>query len=404
MEIIVQKYGGTSLADPEQIKAVATNIAHSARHNCGVVAVVSAMGSATDRLIELARQVNPDPPTRELDMLMTAGERVSMALLSMALDVLGVSAISFTGSQVGIITDTKHTKARILEIRGDRVRHELACGRVVIVAGFQGVSMDKEVTTLGRGGSDTTAVAMAAALEASRCEIYTDVDGVFAADPRVVPTAKRMDHISYDEMLELASLGARVVHHRAIEMARKYNVELMVGTGFNKGRGTVIGRAENMEEVAVRGVTSDREIALLTILSVPKVPGSISELVTELAEQGVAVRFFFHGLGRERTADLSFIVALEDYQKARDILKQRCVDLGAESVVGRNDVAMVSIVGSGVGASAEFMSRVFQVLSEMGLHIEAVSTSELKVSCVIAERSADEAVRRLATCFELTES
>lgn len=403
MEIVVHKYGGSSLATPKSILSAARRVVRKREEGKGVVVVVSAMGDATEDLLSLARKVSRDPPERELDMLLSAGERISMALLSMAVQSLGWEAISFTGSQVGILTNEEHTRARILEIKGERLREELKKGRVVIVAGFQGVSREREVTTLGRGGSDTTAVALAAALGVKRCEIFTDVEGVYAADPAVVGGAKKIDRISYDEMLELSSLGAKVVHPRAVEIAYREGIVIEVKSNFSEREGTLVEELKGMEEAVVRGVTCDREIALLSILSVPSEPGSLSQIVTTLASKGVEVKFFAHGARRGDTVDLCFIVAEKDYQKGLEILEELRGEMGAEEVISRTNVGSVSLVGVGLGRSTETLAKVFRILASAGTHIEAVSTSEIVVSCVIDEGKVEGALKELAREFELAE-
>ncbi|TET45891.1 aspartate kinase [candidate division TA06 bacterium] len=400
MGLIVQKYGGTSLASPAKIKSVAKRIVDRREKGDSVIVVVSAMGRDTDRLYGLARRISKSPPTRELDMLLTAGERISMALLAMAVHDLGYEAISFTGSQVGIITDSRHTDAKILEIKGDRIVEGLRQDKVVIVAGFQGVSKEKEVTTLGRGGSDTTAVAIAASLGADLCEIFTDVEGVFAADPAVVAGAKLLEEVSYDEMIELASLGASVLHPRAVEIAAKTNLKLVVSSSRAKNLGTIIREGKKMERALVKAVTSDVHIGLLTMMDVPRSPGSMSQIVTTLTDNGVHLKFFFHGAGRER-CDLSFIVADEDIKTCDEILSAISRRLGGKGLTRRDDVASVSIVGPGVGSSNDTLTKMFDCLETEGAHVEAVSTSELKVTCVIGQDVVDKAVNGMARVFKL---
>ncbi|MFQ5905302.1 MAG: aspartate kinase [bacterium] len=402
MSLVVQKYGGTSLATPARIRAVARRIVDRKNKGNSTVVVVSAMGGDTDRLCSLARKVSHSPPIRELDMLLTAGERISMALLAMAVQDLGSEAISFTGSQVGIITDSRHTDAKILEIKGDRIVEGLRQDKVVIVAGFQGVSREKEVTTLGRGGSDTTAVAIAVSLGADQCEIFTDVDGIFAADPAVVANPKLLREISYDEMIELSSLGAGVLHPRAVEIAAKADLRLVVGSSRSKDYGTVVQEGEKMEKPFVRAVSSDVHIGLLTMMDVPRSPGSLSQMVTTLTDKGVHLKFFFHGAGREK-CDLSFIVADEDLKKCDEILSAISRRLGAKGLARRDDVASISIVGPGVGSSSQTLCKFFDCLEKEGAHIEAVSTSEIKVTCVVGQEVVDRGVNGVARAFKLVE-
>ena len=400
MGLVVQKYGGTSLASPAKIKSVARRIVDRREKGDSVVVVVSAMGKDTDRLYGLARRVSKSPSTRELDMLLTAGERISMALLAMAVHDLGFEAISFTGSQVGIITDSRHTDAKILEIKGDRIVEGLRQDKVVIVAGFQGVSKEKEVTTLGRGGSDTTAVAIAASLGADFCEIFTDVEGVFAADPALVANARLLEEVSYDEMIELTSLGASVLHPRAVEIAAKANLKLVVSSSRTKNFGTIIREGKKMERALVKAVTSDVHIGLLTMMDVPRSAGSLSQTVTTLTDKGVRLKFFFHGAGREK-CDMSFIVADEDIKACDEILSAISRRLGAKGLTRRDDVASISIVGPGVGSSSDTLAKMFDCLEKEGAHVEAVSTSELKVTCVVGEDVIDKAVNGMARVFRL---
>lgn len=400
MSLIVQKYGGTSLASPAEIRNVARRIVNRRKKGDSVVVVVSAMGKDTDRLYGLAKKVSKSPPMRELDMLLTAGERISMALLAMAVYDLGFEAISFTGSQVGIITDSRHTDAKILEIKGDRIVEGLRQNKVVIVAGFQGVSREKEVTTLGRGGSDTTAVAIAASLGADFCEIFTDVEGVFAADPAVVADAKLLKELSYDEMIELTSLGASVLHSRAVEIAAKANLKLVVRSSRTKNLGTTIREGKEMERALVKAVASDAHIGLLTMMDVPRSAGNLSQIVTTLTDKGVHLKFFFHGAGREK-CDLSFIVAEEDMRTCDEILSALSRRLGAKGLTRRDDVASISVVGPGVGSSSATLAKMFDCLEKEGAHVEAVSTSELKVTCVVGQDVINKAVNGMAGAFKL---
>jgi len=400
MGIFVQKYGGSSLATPELIKAVAQRIVERKRRGDKLVIVVSAMGDTTDELISLAQRITSNPPKRELDMLLTVGERISASLLSMAINSLGEEAISFTGSQTGIITDERHTEARILEVRPERVKEELARGKIVIVAGFQGVSTEREITTLGRGGSDTTAVALALALGTKDCEIYTDVDGVFTADPRIVPEAHKLDEILYEEMLELSSMGAGVLHPRSVEMAAKNDIVLHVCSSFNQKKGTIVKRG-TVEKPVLRGITFDKQIAMLALKDVPRSPESLSQIVTQMAEEGIHVKLFCHGAAREETVDLIFIVEETDFEGALKILRKASRNLGAKRLLTGMDVGSVSIVGLGIGRDTEILAKMFKILAGLRLHIQAVSTSESKITCVIKKKAVEEAVRTLHREFGL---
>ena len=406
--IIVQKYGGTSLANPERIKAVARRVVREKRSGKDVVVVVSAMGEDTDKLLYLASQVSSSPERRELDMLLTAGERISMALLAMAIHDLGYEAVSFTGSQVGIITDTRHTRAKILEVRGDRIRSALRKGEIVIVAGFQGVSPEKEVTTLGRGGSDITAVALSARLKAKRCEIFTDVDGVYTADPRIAPKARRLREIPYEEMMELSRNGFKVLHPEAVEIAAKNRIELWVRHSLKERKGTLIrestrplaSRPRDLKYL-VRGIASDESIALLTLSQVPRNVHGLSQIVTILAEEGLPVKFFYHSAGDKKTVDLSFLVSEEDTKESLHILEKASKRLKAKGVRVRQDVGSISIVGGGVGSSSLLLSRIFDHLASLGIHMETVSTSETKVTCIIPKKFLRKAVNALVKEFGL---
>jgi aspartate kinase len=408
--VLVQKYGGTSLATPSRIRRVARRIVEAKRAGNRVVVVVSAMGDTTDELIALARSVHRNPPRRELDMLLTTGERISAALLSMALQGLGEKAISFTGSQSGIITDTRHTKARILEIRPHRVLDELRRGKVVIIAGFQGVSTDKEITSLGRGGSDTTAVALASALGAEACEIYTDVEGVYSADPRVVSRARKIRRIPSDEMLELSSLGSQVLHPRSVELATKNRVKVRVRSSLIRRAGTdlVPPRVAEMEKAVVRGITWDKKIVFFTVAGVPRSPRSLSQIVTTLAERGICVKLFFHGLTRGQRAhfsrgrvDLCFVISEDDAPAALPLFRRAVGRWGATRVSDRRDVSSVSVVGTGVGSDPDILARTLHVLAGLGTHVEIVATSETRLTCLISQELAEEAARALHREFGL---
>ena len=401
MAVLVQKYGGTSVGSPERIHHVAERIVRTRRGGAELVVVVSAMGDATDDLIGLARKVSDRSHPREMDMLLTAGERISMALVSMAVNDRGQEAVSFTGSQSGIVTDTSHTRAKILEVKADRIREELKRGRVVIVAGFQGVSKDREVTTLGRGGSDTTAVALAAALKASECEIYTDVDGVYTADPRVVPGARKIMRLSYDEMLELASLGAKVLHNRSVEIARRFDVPLHVRSSFNWNEGSRVVRGDSMEQVVIRGIAHDADVAKIALVGVPDRPGIASEIFQAVGGQGVNVRMIVQASGSDGRNDVTFTVGSNDVNAVLPVLEEVRKKIGARAFLYDPDVAMLSVVGEGLATSPGTAGLVFAALAAAGVNIDLISTSSITITCVVREADAARAVRSLHEALEL---
>ncbi|MFZ8966094.1 MAG: aspartate kinase [Ilumatobacteraceae bacterium] len=406
MALIVQKYGGTSVADPERMRNVARHIATTRAAGHQLVVVVSAMGKATDNLLQLARQVSTNPPSREMDMLLTTGERISMALLCMALHDVGVDAVSFTGSQVGIITDTVHTKAKILEVKGDRVRSALGDDKVAVVAGFQGISTAKEITTLGRGGSDTTAVALAAALDADSCEIYTDVTGVFTADPRVVPQARKVPVLQFDEMLEMAGAGSKVLALRSVEFARNHDVPIHVRSSFTWEEGTwVVGRhherMKNMEEPVISGVVQDASESKITILAVPDRPGVSADIFEALATANVNVDMIVQNTSTSGTTDISFTVPKADVSTAEPIVARIARDLGAGGVNHDDDIAKVSLVGAGMKTSPGVAAKMFRVLADNGVNIEMISTSTIRISVVVRAPMMQTAVQALHTAFGL---
>ncbi len=402
MALIVQKYGGTSVADPDRMKAVAENIGFTKRHGNQVVAVVSAMGKATDNLIALANSVSKTQPGREMDMLLTTGERQSMALLCMALADIGVPAISFTGSQVGIITDTSHGKAKILEVKGDRLRDALAQDRVCVVAGFQGVSTAKEITTLGRGGSDTTAVAVAAALGADACEIYTDVTGVFSADPRIVPHARKLQRIHFDEMLEMAGAGSKVLALRSVEFARNHNVPIHVRSSFTWELGTWVTFEEpSMEDPIISGVVTDVSESKVTVFGVPDQPGVSAALFEPLAAKNINVDMIVQNTSREGTTDISFTVPKADMGVAEQVVAEVAAQIGAQGVEHDTDIAKVSLVGAGMKTSPGIAAQMFRTLADNDVNIEMISTSTIRISVVIATPDLERAARSLHTAFGL---
>jgi aspartate kinase len=402
MGLIVQKYGGSSVADAEKIRGVARRVVETAKAGHGVVVVVSAMGKTTDGLIRLAQEVTPTPPEREMDMLLATGEQVSIALLAMAIDALGHKARSFTGEQAGIRTDAAHTRARIVGIDGDKVRRALEEGYVAIVAGFQGATDADDITTLGRGGSDLTAVALAAALRADVCEIYTDVDGVYTADPNIVPEAKKLDRISYDEMLEMASLGAKVLQSRSVEFAKKYGVPVHVRSTFKGDPGTVVTREDpNMEAVVVTGVAHTRDQAKVTIRGVPDRPGIAAQVFGTVSDHGIVVDMIVQNVSRDGLSDISFTVPRADRPTVVATLEEVAKKIGAESVTYDDRIAKVSIVGVGMRSHSGVAARMFRALSREGVNIHMISTSEIAVSCVIEDKYAELAVRALHDAFEL---
>jgi aspartate kinase len=401
MALIVQKYGGSSVADPDKIKNVARRVSESASGH-QLVVVVSAMGKTTDGLVEIAHQVSPAPDPREMDVLLATGEQVTIALLAMALHTLGWKARSFTGAQIGLRTDTAHTKARITRIAADRVRQALDAGEIAVVAGFQGVSDADEITTLGRGGSDLTGVALAAALGADVCEIYTDVDGVYTADPNVVPDARKLARITYDEMLELASLGARVLQSRSVEFAKKYRVPVHVRSTFKPDPGTLVAHEEHtMEEVVVTGVTHDRSQAKISILRVPDRPGIASQVFGAIAERNIVVDMIVQNISRDGYTDMSFTVARNDFARGVAAVEEAAVKVGALGVVHDARVAKVSIVGVGMRSHSGVAARMFATLAREGINIQMISTSEIAISCVIEDKYAELAVRALHDVFEV---
>ena len=402
MALIVQKYGGTSVADPERIRAVAEHVAYTKRHGNDVVVVVSAMGKSTDNLIKLANDVSSVQPARELDMLLTTGERISMTLVCMALAGVGIDAISFTGSQVGIITDTVHTKAKILEVKGDRVREALAQGKVCVVAGFQGVSTDKEITTLGRGGSDTTAVALAAALDADSCEIYTDVTGVFSADPRIVPQARKLQHINFDEMLEMAGAGSKVLALRSVEFARNHNVPIQVRSSFTWEPGTwVTSQEPSMEDPIISGVVTDVSEAKVTVRKVPDRPGISAALFEQLADSNVNVDMIVQNTSMDGNTDISFTVPKADMKVAQGIVESVAKEIGAAGIAQDDAIAKISLVGAGMKTSPGIAAKMFRTLADNGVNIQMISTSTIRISVVIAAADLEKAARSLHTAFGL---
>ena len=399
MARIVQKFGGSSVADAQRVSHVAGIIANTYRQGNQVVVVVSAQGKTTDHLIAQAQEVNPNPSKRELDALMATGELASMALMALALERLGMPAISLSGWQAGIHTDSTHGAARVSRIDTERLRNELDKGNIVIVAGFQGVNKYEDITTLGRGGSDTSAVALAAALNADLCQIYTDVDGVYTADPRIVPNAIKIDEITYDEMLELASLGANVLHNRSVEMAKKYNVNLEVLSSMTGAEGTIVKEVTDVEKLLIKGVTKDVNIARISAMGVSDQPGIAFRLFSLLAKHKVSVDIILQSVGRDGTQDISFTVAAKDADEVVRLLEERKDTLGLKSVICDPNVAKVSIVGAGMETHAGVASKMFEALGEANINIQMIATSEIKISVLIAEEEANKAVAAIHRAF-----
>ena len=402
MPLVVQKFGGTSVGDADRIRAVADHVARTRRAGNDVVVVVSAMGKTTDQLVRLAADVSSVQPDREIDMLLSSGERITMSLLCMALADLGVEAVSFTGSQAGMITDTAHTRAKILEVRGDRLLATLEASGVPVVAGFQGVSLDREVTTLGRGGSDTTAVALAAALGADACEIYTDVSGVFTTDPRIVPEARKLGRISYEEMQEMAATGGRVLALRSVEFARNHNVRLHVRSSFTWELGTWVEEEDaQMEQAVVTAVTHDLSEAKVTVTGVPDRPGLAARLFRGLADRNINVDMIVQNISLHGTTDISFTIPETDLAASTEVCELLVPELGATGVVSDDDVARVSLIGVGMKTHPGVTALTFESLAKEGINIEMISTSSIRISCLIRAERAEDAVRALHAAFEL---
>jgi len=409
MALLVQKFGGTSVGTVEKIEKIADKLIQSQKAGNSIVAVVSAMSGETNRLIELAKHISSDPNAREYDVLVSTGEQVTIALLTMALHARGVDARSYTGTQVRILTDDSHTKARIMKIDDAPMQNDLDNGRMIVVAGFQGVDENGNITTLGRGGSDTTAVALAAALKADECQIFTDVDGVYTTDPRVEPNARRLDRITFEEMLEMASLGSKVLQIRAVEFAGKYNVPLRVVSSFEDGPGTLISyeqrtEGKTMEQPVISGIAFNRDEAKLTILGVPDQPGVAHQILGPISDANIEVDMIIQNVAADSTTDFTFTVHRNDYDKALKILEEISTSLGAREVVGDQKIVKVSIVGVGMRSHAGIASKMFKALSDEGINIRMISTSEIKISVVIDEKYLELGVRTLHSAFGLAET
>jgi aspartate kinase len=402
MSLVIQKFGGTSVGNVERIRHVAGLVAKMRQAGDAVVVVLSAMSGETDRLVRLAYEVADSPDEREMDMLLSSGERVTIALLAMALRAMGYDARSFTGRQVGIITDSTHTQARISRIAADRIEEALKEGVIPVVAGFQGIDEKSDVTTLGRGGSDLTAVALAAALKADRCVIYTDVDGVYTADPNLVPSACKLDKISYEEMLEMASLGAKVLQSRSVQFAANYDVPVVVKSTFAEGSGTLVTKEDrDMEQVMVSGVTGDRNQAKVTFIGVPDRPGVASRIFGPIGEANILVDMIIQNVGQGDLTDLSFTVPRGDLHKTVDLANRIAKDIGARSVEVKEHIAKVSLVGVGMRSHSGVAARMFETLAREKINIMMISTSEIKISCVIEEKHLETAIQTLHKAFDL---
>lgn len=403
MGLIVQKYGGSSVANAERIFNVAGRILDAYNEGNSIVVVVSAQGDTTDELIEKAREINSNPSKREMDVLLSTGEQISIALLAMAIEKRGYHAISLTGRQAGIATDSNYGNARIKNIDTERMFRELDKKNIVIVAGFQGWNRFEDITTLGRGGSDTTAVALAAALNADLCEIYTDVDGVYTADPRIVKNASKLDDISYDEMLELASLGANVLHNRSVELAKKYNVNLVVRSSINKSQGTVIKEVGNVEKMLVRGVTRDSDIARLAVMGIEDKPGMAFKLFSLLAKEKISIDIILQSIGRDNTKDISFTIRKSDLNKTLDVINANLGVLSAREVKHSDKYSKVSIVGAGMINNPGVAATMFEALYDADINIHMISTSEIKISVLVDVQDAERAVNAVHEKFKLGE-
>lgn len=402
--LIVQKYGGSSVADAERIRRVARRVNDVRVEGHSVIVVVSAMGDTTDDLIHLVGEITDNPPEREMDVILSTGEHVSMSLLAMAIKELGTAAVSLTGGQVGIHTDNIHTKARIVNVDTDRLRKELDLGNVIIVAGFQGIDEQNDITTLGRGGSDTTAVALAAALKADLCEIYTDVDGVYTTDPRIVAEARKLDVISYNEMLELANLGAVVLHPRSVELAMQYKIPLQVRSSFNLNLGTIVREIDDMERsLVITGIAYDLNVAKIGLYDVFDRPGIAHKLFKALADEKINVDMIIQSATRDERNDISFTCAQDDLRKALAVVQGLLPDIGASGVTSKDNVAKVSIVGAGMVSNPGVAAMMFEALAEDGINLEMISTSEIKTSCVIEATKAVKAVQILHNKFNLAQ-
>ncbi len=402
MGLIVQKYGGTSVGSIKRIKEVAKKIVSSKKNGVDVVVVASAMGGETDKLLKMAHEISPEPGKREIDLLLSSGERVSCSLLAMAIQKLGYKAASFTGRQVGILTDSAHTKARIKKIEAHKINRALKEGLIVIVAGFQGIDENENVTTLGRGGSDTSAVALASALNADLCEIYSDVEGVFTTDPNIEPDARKLNKVSYEEMMEMASCGAKILEIRAVQFAKKYNVPVYVKSSFKKGDGTLVTKEDSkMEEIEVSGITYDKDQAKVSIIGVPDKPGIASKIFNVVADANIVIDMIIQNISNEGLTDISFTVPKNDAKSGLELAKDVGKEIGAKDVKIDKNMSKISIVGAGMRSHSGIAAKMFKVLAKENVNILMISTSEIKISCVIANKYTELAVRVLHKAFGL---
>ena len=402
LPVKVKKYGGTSVGSVESIRSVAQDLVSEHQQGIQQLVVVSAMAKTTDQLLDMALQITPKPRARELDMLLTTGEQVSIALLAMAVHDLGANAIALTGAQCGILTDGNFSRARIQNIATDKIYKFLEEGNVVIVAGFQGITSEQEITTLGRGGSDTTATALAAALKSPVCEIYTDVDGVFTASPRIVSNARLLEFIGYDEMLEFAASGSHVLHPRCLELASKYDIPLEVRSSFHHRPGTTIVRKESLEKVAITGVTGDAEIARIALIRVKDTPGVAARISQSLADANIHIQLIIQGIRHDQTNDFSLIISQEDAQHSQEILRRVSEQVEAQEIQVDTHVARVSVIGSGVTSSPNVAARMFQALADKEINIQLISSSEVRIACIIREDQLDSAIRAIHEAFDLS--
>ncbi len=401
--LVVKKFGGSSVADKERIFNVAKRCIEDYEKGSQVVVVLSAMGKTTDGLIAKAHEINPNPPKRELDMLLVTGEQVSVALMSMAMNVLGVPSVSLNAAQVAMHTSSAYGTAKLKKIDTERIRHELEAKKIVIITGFQGINKYDDLTTLGRGGSDTTAVALAAALHADACEIYTDVDGVYTADPRIVPDARKLLEVSYDEMLEFASLGAKVLHNRSVEMAKRYGVQLVVRSSLNREEGTIVKEETKLERMLVSGVAADKNVARISVIGVKNEPGVAFKIFNLLAKHDINVDIIIQSIGREERKDISFTVAKQDLKETMELLNEHRDGITAQNVTSEEDVAKLSIIGAGMTSNPGVAAKMFEALYSANINIKMIATSEIRITVLIHEEDVNRAMRTVHDAFDLAD-